>query len=168
MSAKARDAPPSSASTRQLSSSELQQPVLQVGAVDEVHGAALAGGDAVARLVDRRVVAVDERHRGDARRGGGEVGEPLRALGVDGERLLADTCLPAAQRPPRQVLVEVVRRADVDDVDVRVRDERLGAVVGPLGAEPRRGGPRPLGASRRRRRRPCRRRRGPRGRGRRR
>ena len=42
-----------------------QQPVLQVGAVEQADRPGGAAADALARLADRRVVAVDERHRGD-------------------------------------------------------------------------------------------------------
>ena len=41
----------------------LEQPVLQVAAVDEVHGADVARGDHRARLLHERVAAVVERHR---------------------------------------------------------------------------------------------------------
>ena len=113
----------------------VEQPVLQVCPVDEVHGAAPAGGDAVARLAHGGVEAVRERH-GRARRGVGREGrEALRRVEIDRERLLADDVLAGRQGALRQVRVEVVRRADVDDVDRRVVDEGLGALVGRLGAE---------------------------------
>ena len=48
-----------------------QQPVLEVGAVDEVDGTALAGADTLLGLADRGVVAVDERDGGDGAALGG-------------------------------------------------------------------------------------------------
>ena len=67
MSAKAREGPDSSASTRQLSSCVGRQPVLQVAAVDEAHGERTVG-DAGPGLADHRVEAVDERDRRHAAR----------------------------------------------------------------------------------------------------
>ena len=130
------------------------QPVLQVGAVHEPDRAGGAGADAVARLADRGVVAVDERHRGGGAGGGGRVDEPRRAGEVGRERLLADHVLAGGQGGLGERQVEVVRGADVHHVDVGRGDELLGGREGALGAE--RAG-RLLGAGRatRRRRRRC-------------
>jgi hypothetical protein len=45
--------------------------------------------------------------------------------------------LAGGQREPDQRPVQVVRRADVHDVHLVRRDQFLGGVEGPLGAEPR-------------------------------
>ena len=135
MSANARDAPLRCGSTRQLSSSGVDEPVLQVAAVDEAHGADPARRDPGPGLEHHRVVAVDERHGGDAVRGvrGGE--DPLGLGGGRRERLLADDVLAGRERRRRQRGVQVVRRADVDDVDA-VRGHRLlGRAVGVRHAE---------------------------------
>ena len=57
------------------------------------------------------------------------------AGGVDRQRLLAHDVLAGCEGGDGQRLVEVVRRADVDDVDVVGDGEGLGGGLGPLGAE---------------------------------
>ena len=54
---------------------------------------------------------------------------------VDGERLLAHDVLAGGQRGLDQRAVQVVGRADVDDVDLVGRDELGGVVEAALGAE---------------------------------
>ena len=96
-----------------------QQPVLQVRAVHEPHRASLPAAHALARLADRRVVAVHERDASRTR--------PLAAASsvsrcapadVDRQRLLADHVLAGRQRRLGERQVKVVRRADVHDVHV--------------------------------------------------
>jgi hypothetical protein len=60
-----------------------------------------------------------------------------QALGLGrrrGERLLADDVLARGERGVRERRVEVVRRADVDDVDAVGGDELLRRVAGALDA----------------------------------
>ena len=80
--------------------------------------------------------AVDERH-GDDRPGRlRRVGDSPRAARRRWRPASRrSTCLPAASAAQRQRLVQVVRRADVHDVDVVGLDGVLGRVEGPLGAE---------------------------------
>ncbi len=75
-----------------------KQPVLEVGAVDEVDGAALAARDALARLAHGRVVAVGERDGGADRLAGGQLAEPLGVGDRGRERLLADDVLARRER----------------------------------------------------------------------
>ena len=113
-----------------------QQPVLQIGAVQQAHRAGLPAGDALARLAHRRVVAVDERNRGlDGPTSAAASTSSLRLCGVERERLLADHVLAGGQRGLGERQVKVVRRADVHDVDVRVAHELLGGVERPIRAE---------------------------------
>ena len=85
-----------------------------------------AAADALARLAQGRVVAVGKRHGGDAAGGGRGVEEPARAGDVERERLLADDVLAGRQRGLGERQVQVVGRADVDDVDVVGAHELLG------------------------------------------
>ncbi len=112
-----------------------QKPVLEVRAVQQAKRTGLPARDALARLAHRRVVAVDERHGRLPSRLRRDVDEPLRSGGVERERLLADHVLPRCQRSLGERQVKVVRRADVDDVDVRIADQLFGRCEVPLGAE---------------------------------
>ncbi len=95
----------------------------------------LPASDALAGLADRRVVAVDERNAGEQSRFGGEVQEVSRAARVGCQRLLADDVLACRQRCLGERNVQVVRRADVHDVDVRVAHEVLGGVESAIRVE---------------------------------
>ena len=112
-----------------------QEPVLQIAAVQQAHRAGLPARDALARLAHRRVVPVDERNRRLESRVGRGVDEPLRARGVERQRLLADHVFACGQRSLGEREVKMVRRADVDDVDVRVAHHLLGRVESPIRAE---------------------------------
>ena len=101
----------------------------------EVHAPGLTRADALARLADGRVEAVDERNRGLAVRRGGCGHEQLRSRRVHGERLLADHVLAGGERGSRERLVKVIRRADVHDVEVGVLHELLGGRGRAIGAE---------------------------------
>ena len=85
----------------------------------------------MARLADRGVVAVDERHRGarPARPRRGPPGAARRRRRSPSGFSQTRACRPPGRRSA-SVHVEVVRRADVDDVDAVVGDQLLGAVVG--------------------------------------
>ena len=73
--------------------------------------------DPLARLANGRVVAVDERNRGLEARSRRGLDELPRAGGVERQGLLADDVLAGGQRRLGKREMEVVRRADVDDVD---------------------------------------------------
>ena len=109
-----------------------QQPVLEIGAVHEVHEPGLTRADALPRLANGGIEAVDERNRGLAVRRGGCGHELLSARGVHRERLLADHVLAGGERGRCERLVKVVRRADVHDVELRVLDELLGGGGGAI------------------------------------
>ena len=105
----------------------------------EVHAPRLTRADALPRLADRGVEAVDERNRGLAVRRGGCGHEQLRSRGVHGERLLADHVLAGREGRRCERFVKVIRRADVHHVEFRVLHELLGRGGGTLGAEGHRG-----------------------------
>ena len=112
-----------------------EQPVLEVRAVKESDGSGRAAPDALPRLPQGRVVAVDEGHEPGRARAPGRAHQRRSALGVDRERLLADDALPRRQSRLGERGVQVVRDADVDDVDGVGSDELLGTVERPLGAQ---------------------------------
>ena len=112
----------------------IEQPVLQIGAVDEAHRPGVAAAHALARLADRGIEAIDERHRRDDVGRRGLAGQRLGARAVGGQGLLADDVAARGQRRRGQRAMQVVRRADVDDVDVAGLDHLLGA-RGPLGPQ---------------------------------
>ena len=87
------------------------------------------------RLADRRVEAVDEGHGGLAARFGGGGGERFRLGRVEGKGLFADHVLVRGERRLGQRPVKMIRRADMDDVDVVHGDQLLGGACGALGAE---------------------------------
>jgi hypothetical protein len=61
--------------------------------------------------------------------------ELLRAGDIERQRLLADHVLPSRQRGLGERQVEMVRRADVHHVDVRIAHELLGRVEGSIRLE---------------------------------
>ena len=121
------------------------EPVLQVAPVDQPDGTERPGADAGARLADDGMEAVDERDGGDAT-GRARCGDQLAGLRrAHRQRLLADDVLAVGERERGEVRVEMVRRADVEHVDVVGGRQLLGRRVGLLGAEPGRGLARALG-----------------------
>jgi hypothetical protein len=117
--------------------------------VHEPHGAELAGRDARPRLEDDRVVAVDERDGGDSVRALRRLEQALGLGRRRRERLLADDVLAGLERRLGERRVQVVGRADVDDVDALGDGELLGRGEGALGVKPRRRLARPLRRGRR-------------------
>jgi hypothetical protein len=113
----------------------LQQPVLEVGAVDVVDGADAAGRHHRARLLDHRVAAVVEGDGVDDAGGAGSLPQRIGFRGGRGERLLRDDVLAVRERGADDGAVQEVRRRVVHDVDVRVGGERLEAAVGLRHAE---------------------------------
>ena len=148
MSANAREAPPTLVVHPPVCVVRAQEPVLEIGAVQQVERPGPPAADALARL--RTVGSTGRRTaRWPAGRCRPRLGQPLRSGGVDRQRLLADHVLPRRQGCLGERQVEVVRRADVDDVDVQVLDQLFGRVEGPPRPEllgrggrglPRRGG----------------------------
>ena len=136
MSAKAREAPPSSGSTRQLSSDGAEQPVLQVAAVEQAQVAERAGADPRARLAHGRVVAVDERHRRDP---AGALGGARRARRRRRRRARAASRRRRACRPrARRGRSGRCRWLGVQTWTTSIvvgGDQLLGAGEGALGAE---------------------------------
>ena len=63
------------------------------------------------------------------------VDHPLGLGGRQGQRLLAQDVLAGTRRGDRPLGVQVVRQRDVDDVHVRVGEERLVRPVGGRDAE---------------------------------
>ncbi len=94
-----------------------------------------AVGHLVEHPLKRRVEAHPHRLHEKAALLGGEGGEVSRLVGGGGERLLHQDVLAGEQRPARQLGVRGDRRADVDDVDVLVGEQRVVVAVGPRHAE---------------------------------
>ena len=105
----------------------LEQPVLQVVAVDEVRRADVAAGDGVPRLLHERVAAVVEGDGGDDARAPRLLDQPLRFGGRHRQRLVRDDVLAPGQRGRRHLVVQVVRRRVVDDLHVGVVDRAPGS-----------------------------------------
>jgi hypothetical protein len=76
-------------------------------------------GDPGPELADHRVVAVDERHCAHSLALEGGRMQSGRVLHRGGQGLLADDVLAGFQRFQRDRQVGVVRRTDVDHIDVR-------------------------------------------------
>ena len=87
------------------------------------------------RLAHGRVVAVGERDRCDQAGVARRVGEAGGAGGVERDRLLDDDVLAGRDRGECKRQVEVVRGADVDDVDRLGGDQLLGAPEAAFGAD---------------------------------
>ena len=105
--------------------------------MDQPHRAGGALADARPRLAHGRVVAIDERHGGLPVGGVRCVDQFLRLARVHGERLLADHVLARGEGGLGERRVQVIRRADVNDVDVVGFDQRLAGLEAALGAERR-------------------------------
>src|SRR5665648_666900 len=112
-----------------------REPVLEVRAVDEVDRTARAARDARPRLPDCRVVPVDERHGRDHAGRACQLDELGGVSPARRERLLADDVLPGTERHPDQRRVQVVRRADVHDIDIGRGHELLGGRGAPGGPQ---------------------------------
>ena len=112
-----------------------EQPVLEVAAVQQPQLAERAFADAGTGLAHRRVVPVDEGHGRDPVGGRGGEDQLVGAGDVERERLLADEVLARLERGTSQRQVEVVRCADVDDVDLLAGDQLLRGCESALGAE---------------------------------
>ena len=113
--------------------------------MQQAHRPDRAGRHPGAGFAHQRVEAIDEGHRRDAPGCVGGSHEAAGGGGVDGQGLLADHVLARGQGRGRQVGVQVVGRAHVDDVDVGARGEDLGLVERVLGTEAAGRGPSPLG-----------------------
>ncbi len=107
----------------------LEQPVLQVVADQKMRRADVAARDHVPRLLHERVAAVVERHRVDHAGLRRLIEQLLRFLGGHRERLVGDDVLPLGDRGRVDGVVKVVRRRVVDDLHVRVVEQRLVAAV---------------------------------------
>jgi hypothetical protein len=121
--------PPFSGSRRHEKSGVLQQPVLQVRAVNEMDASELAAGNHLARLLHERVAAVVE---GDGVHDAGFLGRLVQLPGVrrrHRERLVRNDVLAVLQRGQHHGHMQVIRRRVVDDVDVGIGDQRLVAAV---------------------------------------
>ena len=111
-----------------------EQPVLQIPAVEKAQ-VAEAGVGAGAGLANGRVVAVGEGDRRDQAGVARRVGEAGGAGGVERDRLFDDDVLAGRDRGERERQVQVVRGADVDDVDRLGGDQLLGAAEATCGAD---------------------------------
>jgi hypothetical protein len=120
----------------------VEQPVLEVAAVDVDDPPELTLGDHCPQRLQRRVepqVVVDGKHPlGRLHRGH----QSRRLLAGHRQRLLADDMLARRQRRERMLRVQPVGRGDMNDVDLGMRDQLLvlEAADGIRDAEPRGGG----------------------------
>ena len=112
-----------------------EQPVLKVVADEKMRRADLARGDRVPRLLNERVASVVERHRVDDARLRGLIEELLRLGRGHRQRLVRHDVLALRDRRGVDRVVQVVRRRVVDDLDVRIVQQRLVAPVGLRNAE---------------------------------
>jgi len=102
-----------------------RQPVLQVRPVQQAQGPDVPAAHPSPRVAHRGIEAVHERHGGDDGSRGRQGGEAPRGVHARRQRLLADHMLAGRHRALGQRRVQVVRRADVDDIDVVGFDEFL-------------------------------------------
>ena len=135
--------PASLRSQRQLNGGRVGQVVLEVAPAETDQLAELAGRDHLARRLQDRVageIEADQVRDPGAFGGGGHFGR-LRA---QRQRLLAVDVLARGEGREHHLAVQVIRRADVDDVDRRVGDERPPVARAAPEAQraPRRGGAR--------------------------
>ncbi|KAG1361723.1 hypothetical protein G6F61_014163 [Rhizopus arrhizus] len=97
--------------------------------MDEVQGADVACGDARACFPHHRVVAVDEGNRGDQPARVGQCGQRLRVVQRGCQRLLADHVLAGPQCSFGHGPMQVVGRADVHDLHLRVGHHLLDIAI---------------------------------------
>jgi hypothetical protein len=109
----------------------LEQPVLQVGAVDEVRAADLAGRDHLASLLHQGIPTVIEGHGVDHAGLLRRAPQLVRLGGRHGQRLFRHHVLAAGDRRANHAAVQVIRRGVVNDVDLRIRDELVDGAVDP-------------------------------------
>ena len=111
-----------------------EQPILEVSAVDQPRASSRLP-EPGARLPHGRVIAVDKGNGDHRRRRAGGSEQFICAARVERDRLLADDVPARRERREAERNMQVVRGADVDDVDIVGGDQLLGAAVGPFGAE---------------------------------
>ncbi len=89
----------------------------------------VAAGNRQPRLLNQRIAAIVERDGGDDAGAPSFLDQPLRLGGRHGQRLVRDDVLPFRQGRRRHLIVQVVWRGVVDDLDVGIVDQRLVAAV---------------------------------------
>ena len=113
----------------------VEQPVLEVVAVQKARRADVAARDRLPRVLDERIAAIVERDGGDDAGAPRLVDEPLRLGRRHGQRLVRDDVLPFRERRRRDLVVQIVRRGVVDDLHIGIVDQRLVAAVSLARAE---------------------------------
>ena len=107
----------------------LEEPVLQIVAVQKVRRTDVASSNGHASLLDERIPAVVERDRMDDA-GAFRFVEKRSCLGAGHrQRLVGHDVLAPGDRGTGHRVVQVVRRRDVHDVDTGVVEQRLEATV---------------------------------------
>ena len=108
----------------------IEQPVLQIAAGDEPHRPEVAGADDRPRMQVLGIEPLVEVDRVDEPAGVREIEQLARLRARHGERLLAHDVLAGGERGPDLLVMQVVGRREVDDVDALVGEHRLKARVG--------------------------------------
>ena len=123
MSPNARDGPPALESDPPAGGQRVEQPVLQIAAVDQVDRAEVLALHPGPHLPGHRVEAVGERHGVDHARSARRPPAACSGVGqADADRLLAEHVLAGLHQRDRVGHVGGVRGADVHHVDVGGRD----------------------------------------------
>ena len=107
-------------------------------AVDQPQLAEVAAVRELQRTPDLRVVQVHERLDRDPLGVRGDARDRVDVFGPERKRLLAQDVLARLERADRPRHVQVIRQRDVDDVDIRIRHERVVRVIDPFRAVGRR------------------------------
>jgi hypothetical protein len=97
--------------------------------VQESWRADVASGYRLPCVLDERIAAVVECDRGDNAGTAGLVDELLRLRGIHRQRLVGDDMLALCQRCGGDLVMQVVGRGVVDDLHIRIVNQRLIAAV---------------------------------------
>ncbi len=110
----------------------ITHPVLQIKAVDEADGSCFAASNHAARLLYERISAIVEGNGMRYFCGQGCISKGLAFRRVEREWLVGDDMLAGSKYGERDRQVQVIRRGVVNDVDVRIGDQRVIVAVGPI------------------------------------
>jgi len=98
----------------------IEQPILQVGAVNEVHSSEVASRQHDPHLLYKRIVAVIKGHRVDNPGLARRIEHRFCVSRIESQRLVRDDVLSSLDRSKRDGQMKVVRRAVMDDLDIGI------------------------------------------------